>query len=195
LSCRLLPEIKRAVYLLEAGELVAFPTDTVYGLGADATHPAAIQKIFTLKQRPLDRPLAVLLPDIRFVDQWARDIPAVFWNLAEQHWPGPLTIILKRASGMDDVLTAGRDTIGLRVPDHPVALALLHAFGKGIATTSANVSGQTSPTTAQTVRQAFGAAIPLILDGNCPLGLESTILDLSGQVPVYLRRGPLQPYP
>ncbi|MDP2751897.1 MAG: L-threonylcarbamoyladenylate synthase [Rhodocyclaceae bacterium] len=187
------PDIEQAVHLLKAGELVAFPTDTVYGLGADAMNPAALAKIFAIKERPLDRPLAVLLPDVRFVTQWARDIPESFWNLAQQYWPGPLTIILKRAPGMDDILTAGRDTIGLRVPDHPVALALLNAFGHGMATTSANLSGHPSPTTAQAVRQELGSSIPLILDGDCPLGLESTILDLSGPEPTYLRLGSLRP--
>lgn len=178
-------DIEQAVHLLKAGELVAFPTDTVYGLGADATNSAAMAKIFATKKRPLNRPLVVLLPDVRFVTQWARDIPESFWPLAQQYWPGPLTIILKRA--------VGRDTIGLRVPNHPVALALLNALGNGIATTSANLSGHPSSTTAQAVRRELGETIPLILDGDCPLGLESTILDLSGPVPAYLRIGSLLP--
>lgn len=185
------PEIERAVALLRAGELVAFPTETVYGLGADASNPTAIAKIFAAKGRPQDRPLAVLLPGIDDVIRWGRDIPDIFWELARKFWPGPLTIVLRRASGLNDVLTAGRDTIGLRIPDHPDALALLKAFGAGIAATSANRSGHASPVTARRVREELGDAVPMILErAPCAIGVESTVLDLSsGAGPRILRPG------
>lgn len=184
------PEIERAAALLRAGELVAFPTETVYGLGADASNPAAVAKIFAAKGRPQDRPLAVLLPGVDAATRWGRDIPDIFWKLARKFWPGPLTIVLRRAPGVSDVLTAGLDTIGLRIPDHPDALALLNAFGGGIAATSANRSGHASPTTAQRVREELGHDVPLILDGGpCAIGIESTVLDLSGARPRILRLG------
>ncbi|WIM06933.1 MAG: L-threonylcarbamoyladenylate synthase [Candidatus Nitricoxidivorans perseverans] len=183
-------DIERAVALLRQGELVAFPTETVYGLGADASNSAAVAKIFAAKGRPQDRPLAVLLQDSGQAAHWARDIPEAFWKLARTYWPGPLTIVLKRAPGVSDALTAGLDTIGLRVPNHPLALALLNTFGGAIAATSANRSGDASPTTAQAVHEALGATVRLILDGGlCAIGIESTVLDLSGTRPRILRAG------
>jgi L-threonylcarbamoyladenylate synthase len=184
------PEIERAVALLRAGELVAFPTETVYGLGADAANPAAVAKIFAAKGRPADHPLIVHLPSSAHLARWAREIPAEAERLAAAFWPGPLTLILKRRPGVPDAVTGGQDTVGLRVPNHPLALELLAAFEGGIAAPSANRFGRISPTTADHVREELGDRVPLVLDGGaCPVGIESTILDLSRGVPVLLRPG------
>jgi L-threonylcarbamoyladenylate synthase len=192
-----LNDVQRAAELLRAGELVAFPTETVYGLGADAANPQAVAKIFAAKGRPQDHPLIVHLADVTQIDRWARDIPAAARLLAATFWPGPLTLILKRQAGVIDAITGGQDTIGLRVPGHPLALELLRAFadngGGGVAAPSANRFGRISPTTAQHVRDEFGDAVPLVLDGGpCQVGIESTILDLSGpeeRGPAILRPG------
>jgi L-threonylcarbamoyladenylate synthase len=184
------PEIERAVALLRAGELVAFPTETVYGLGADAANPAAVAKIFAAKGRPADHPLIVHLPSSAHLARWAREIPAEAERLAAAFWPGPLTLILKRRPGVPDAVTGGQDTVGLRVPNHPLALELLAAFEGGIAAPSANRFGRISPTTADHVREELGDRVPLVLDGGaCPVGIESTILDLSRGAPVLLRPG------
>jgi len=183
-------DIRRAVELLRRGELVALPTETVYGLGADALNPAAVAKIFAAKGRPSDHPLIVHLPDADGLTTWARDIPKEAIALARAFWPGPLTMILKKEEGVPDLVTGGQDTVGLRVPRHPVALQLLRAFGSGVAAPSANRFGRISPTTAEHVRLELGDRVPLILDGgSCQVGLESTILDLSRDVPVILRPG------
>lgn len=183
-------DIQRAVALLRQGELVALPTETVYGLGADALNPQAVAKIFAAKGRPSDHPLIVHLPDAEQLTLWARDIPREAIALARAFWPGPLTLILKKEEGVPDIVTGGQDTVGLRVPNHPVALELLRAFGSGVAAPSANRFGRISPTTAEHVRQELGDRVPLILDGGpCQVGLESTILDLSRDVPVILRPG------
>lgn len=183
-------DIRRAVELLRQGELVALPTETVYGLGADALNPDAAARIFAAKGRPADHPLIVHLPDAEQLTTWARDIPKEAIALARAFWPGPLTLILKKEEGVPDVVTGGQDTVGLRVPNHPVALELLRAFGSGIAAPSANRFGRISPTTAEHVRQELGDRVALILDGGpCEVGLESTILDLSRDVPVILRPG------
>jgi len=191
------PEIAEAVALLKGGELVAFPTETVYGLGADAANPAAVAKIFAAKGRPADHPLIVHLPSaahMAHMTHWAREIPAEAEKLAAAFWPGPLTLILKRQAHVPDAVTGGQDTVGLRVPNHPLALELLAAFagenGRGVAAPSANRFGRISPTTAAHVREELGARAPLILDGGpCPVGIESTILDLSRGHPVLLRPG------
>lgn len=180
----------RAASLLRAGELVALPTETVYGLGADARNPAAILKIFAAKDRPADHPLIVHLADREQITEWARDIPHAAFALAQAFWPGPLTLILKKCPGVPDEVTGGQDTVGLRVPDHPVALSLLQAFGGGVAAPSANRFGRISPTTAEHVYDELGEAVALILDGGaCDVGIESTILDLSRSEPVLLRPG------
>ncbi len=182
--------IARAVALLRAGELVAFPTETVYGLGADAGHPEAVAKIFALKGRPETHPVIVHLAEAAELDAWAREIPAGARRLAAAVWPGPLTLVLKRAAGVLDAVTGGQDSVGLRVPSHPVARALLAAHGAAIAAPSANRFGRVSPTTALHVFADFGLAVPLVLDGGaCPVGIESTIVDLSGERPRLLRPG------
>ena len=185
-------EVSRAAALLRAGELVAFPTETVYGLGADATNPQAIAKIFAAKGRPADHPLIVHIPDAAHLERWAIDIPEAAYRLAAAFWPGPLTLILKRHPAVLDAITGGQDTVGLRVPNHPLALQLLREFAGGVAAPSANRFGHVSPTTAEHVRDELGAAVSLILDGGpCAVGIESTILDLSGGEPRILRPGML----
>jgi L-threonylcarbamoyladenylate synthase len=183
-------EIERAVALLRQGELVAFPTETVYGLGADAANPAAVARIFAAKGRPADHPLIVHLPDASHLERWAREIPETAHALAKAFWPGPLTLILKRRPGVSNAITGGQDTVGLRVPSHPLALDLLRAFDSGIAAPSANRYGHISPTTAQHVRDELGDAVAMILDGGpCQVGIESTIVDLTGPRAVILRPG------
>jgi L-threonylcarbamoyladenylate synthase len=192
-------EIARAVELLRAGELVGIPTETVYGLGADAANPAAVARIFAAKGRPADHPLIVHIPGAAHLERWAREIPDLAWELAEAFWPGPLTLILKRAVGVPDAVTGGQDTVGLRVPGHPVALDLLRAFAAaggsgGIAAPSANRFGRISPTTAAHVREELGDAVSLVLDGGpCAVGIESTIIDLSSGRPLLLRPGHITP--
>lgn len=183
-------DVARAVALLRAGELVAFPTETVYGLGADASNPAAVAKIFAAKGRPADHPLIVHLPSATALDAWAREVPDAARKLAAAFWPGPLTLILKRQPRVPDAVTGGQDTVGLRVPNHPLALALLQEFKGGIAAPSANRYGRISPTSAAHVRAELGAAVQLVLDGGpCAVGIESTIVDLSSDTPRLLRPG------
>ena len=181
--------IDAAARLLRAGGLVAFPTETVYGLGANAADPVAVRRIFEAKGRPADHPLIVHLHDPGTLDFWARDIPEKAYRLAESFWPGPLTLILKRGHAPLEV-TGGQDTVGLRVPDHPVALALLEAFGGGIAAPSANRFGRVSPTRAQHVRKELKGKVDMILEGGpCRVGLESTIISLTGERAQLLRSG------
>jgi len=169
---------------------VAFPTETVYGLGADASNPAAVARIYRVKGRPANHPVIVHIGDAGQLERWAREVPEHARKLAARLWPGPLTLVLKRALGVGDYLTGGEDTIGLRVPGHPVALELLGQFGGGIAAPSANKFGCISPTTAAHVRSDLGKEIDLILDGGpCEIGIESTIIDLSRDRPVLLRPG------
>jgi L-threonylcarbamoyladenylate synthase len=182
--------IAKAVEVLRAGGLVAFPTETVYGLGADASQPDAVRNIFRAKGRPAEHPVIVHLGAAVDLAAWARDIPDAATQLAERFWPGPLTLILKRAPHVLDVVTGGQDSVGLRVPAHPIAAALLHAFDGAIAAPSANRFGRVSATTADHVRRELGDAVDYILDGGaCPVGIESTIVDLSTGAPVLLRPG------
>ena len=169
---------------------MAFPTETVYGLGADAGNPDAVKKIFAAKGRPQDHPLIVHIADMAQMANWARNIPPSARRLARNFWPGPLTIILQRGPGVSDLVTGGQDTVGLRVPSHPVAQALLRAFDGGIAAPSANRFGRVSATTAEHVRREFGNVIDLVLDGGASaVGIESTIVDLSGRQATLLRPG------
>ncbi len=183
-------DIAHAVEILRTGGLVAIPTETVYGLGADAADNLAVARIFAAKGRPADHPLIVHIASADELPQWARDIPETAWALAAQFWPGPLTLILKRARGVAEAASGGLDTIGLRVPGHAVAQALLHAFGGGIAAPSANRFGRISPTCAEHVLAELDGRIDAVIDGGvCSVGLESTILDLSGPFPRVLRPG------
>jgi L-threonylcarbamoyladenylate synthase len=182
--------IAGAAAVLRAGGLVAFPTETVYGLGADATNPAAVARVFSCKGRPVGHPLIVHLAPGAPLEPWAGDWPDSAAALAEACWPGPLTVLVRRGPAVIDAVTGGRDTVGLRVPAHPVAVALLEAFGGGIAAPSANRFGRVSPTTAAHVFADLGNAVDCILDGGpCRVGVESTIVDCTVDPPMVLRAG------
>jgi L-threonylcarbamoyladenylate synthase len=182
---------------LLAGGLVAFPTETVYGLGADACNADAVARIYSVKGRPSDHPLIVHIASMAGLGDWADDVPGYAISLARDFWPGPMTLVVKRSALAGDFVTGGQNTVGVRVPDHPVALGLLEAFeragGKGIAAPSANRFGNVSPTTAQAVSDELGdylAEGDQILDGGaCDVGVESTIIDCTGDVPKILRPG------
>jgi L-threonylcarbamoyladenylate synthase len=186
-----------AAQKLKDGDLVAFPTETVYGLGADATNETAIAKIYAAKGRPADHPLIVHVHSMAAMGDWADEIPAFAIALARDFWPGPMTLILNRSKLAQDFITGGQNSVGIRVPDHVVALALLNAFhglgGKGVAAPSANRFGHVSPTTAQAVKDELASYLneqDQILDGGpCTVGVESTIIDCTGDVPKILRPG------
>ena len=183
-------DLGRAAGWLREGRLVALPTETVYGLGADASNPDAVRRIFAAKGRPADHPLIVHLPDAASLEGWARDVPDAARYLAAAFWPGPLTLVLKRGPKAGDVITGGQDTVGLRVPAHPVAQALLKEFGGALAAPSANRFGHVSPTTAEHVIDEFSDKVDAVIDGGpCEVGLESTIVDCSGERPQLLRPG------
>lgn len=183
-------EIDQAVEALREGKLVAFPTETVYGLGADAQNPDAVRKIFELKGRPASHPVIVHVESARALDRWALQVPPAAAALAEKFWPGPLTLILRRAPAVDLAITGGQDTVAVRIPAHPVAQQLLRAFGSGIAAPSANRYGRISPTRPEHVRDEFGDALEIVLDGgDCKIGLESTIVSCVDTVPRVLRPG------
>ena len=183
--------------ILLAGNLVAFPTETVYGLGADACNADAVARIYSVKGRPADHPLIVHVASMDALGDWARDVLGYAISLARDFWPGPMTLIMKRSELAGDFVTGGQDTVGVRVPDHAVALGLLEAFtragGKGVAAPSANRFGNVSPTTAQAVADELSdylADADQILDGGqCQVGVESTIIDCTGEVPRILRPG------
>jgi L-threonylcarbamoyladenylate synthase len=184
------PEISEAAATLRAGGLVAFPTETVYGLGADATSEAAVRRIFAAKGRPATNPLIVHVADLEAARRYTTGWGDAAQTLAAAWWPGPLTLVLPKSPDIPDLVTAGRGTVGVRVPDHPLALELLRAFGGPVAAPSANRSNHVSPTTAQHVRDELGDAVDLVLDGGpCTVGIESTVLDLSRDRPRILRPG------
>ena len=195
-------ELARAARLLDAGRLVAFPTETVYGLGADASSPAAIAHLYAVKGRPPGHPVIVHLDSAEHAFAWARAVPEAARQLADAFWPGPLTMILKRDACAGDCVTGGQDAVGVRVPSHPVAQALLREFfalrrdarRAGIAAPSANRFGHVSPTTAAHVRADLGDDVDLVLEGgDVEVGIESTIVDLSRGAPVLLRPGHVTP--
>jgi len=186
-----------AAAVLIAGGLVAFPTETVYGLGADACNAASVARIYSVKGRPADHPLIVHVASMDALGDWARDVPAFAIALARAYWPGPMTLVVRRSDLAADFVTGGQDTVGVRVPNHPIALGLLEAFvragGKGVAAPSANRFGNVSPTTAQAVAAELGDYLAdgdQILDGGaCAVGVESTIIDCTGDLPKILRPG------
>jgi L-threonylcarbamoyladenylate synthase len=183
-------EVRRAAQILRAGGLIAFPTETVYGLGADAASEKAVARLYAVKGRPADHPVIIHFasPDQAFA--WAREIPPAARALGQRFWPGPLTLILKRSALAKDFVTGGQDSVGLRVPSHPVAHQLLQEFGGGIAAPSANRFGRVSPTTAAHVREDLGKDVDLVLEGGpSEVGIESTIVDLSAGAAVLLRPG------
>ena len=187
----------RAAYALRSGSLVAFPTETVYGLGADASDAKAVERIYQVKGRPKDHPLIVHVANMQAIEDWVEDVPDFAISLARDFWPGPMTLILKRSALAEDFITGGQETVGLRVPNHPIALALLHEFqklgGKGIAAPSANRFGHVSPTSADAVISELAkylTSVDLILDGGLSLvGVESTIIDCTSELPKILRPG------
>jgi len=182
--------IDRAVAALRAGQLVALPTETVYGLGADASDPEAVAEIFRVKGRPTNHPLIVHIADASAVGEWAAEVSTEAQALADAFWPGPLTLLMRRSALVGDWVTGGRDTVGLRVPGDEVALELLRAFGGGIAAPSANRFGKVSPTSAAHVVADLGADVDVVIDGGvCSVGVESTIVDVSGDEIVVLRLG------
>ena len=184
------PEIRRAAEILRAGGLVAFPTETVYGLGADASSAKAVARLYATKGRPVDHPVIVHFSSKGKAFSWAREVPEAARQLADRFWPGPLTLILKRSKLAKDFVTGGQDSVGLRVPSHPVAHELLEMFQGGIAAPSANRFGLVSPTTAAHVREDLGAEVDLVLEGGASeVGIESTIIDLSSGAAALLRPG------
>jgi L-threonylcarbamoyladenylate synthase len=183
-------DIARAARILRSGGLVAFPTETVYGLGADASSASAMAKLYAVKRRPADHPVIVHFASAEAAFGWAREVPESARKLAKAFWPGPLTLVLKRSQKAQDFVTGGQDTVGLRIPSHPVARELLQLFGRGVAAPSANRFGRVSPTTAAHVRADLGADVDLVLEGGpTEVGIESTIVDLCGAAPVLLRPG------
>lgn len=182
--------IQEAVQILQRGGLVAFPTETVYGLGADALSPLAVAKIFEAKERPTFDPLIVHVSSKEKARELTTSFPALAERLAESFWPGPLTLVLPKRPIVPDLVTSGLPTVALRCPAHPLALGLLEAYGRPIAAPSANLFGHISPTTAEHVERSLGKRVDLILDGGpCRVGVESTVLSLTGPTPVLLRHG------
>lgn len=182
--------LNEAVLRLRAGDLVVIPTETVYGLAADAENPAAVAAIFALKGRPSSRPLIVHIPAAAHLDGWARQVPDYARLLAEALWPGPLSLVLPRSQRVPDAVTGGQDSVALRVPSHPLTRMLLERFDGGLAAPSANPYGRISPTEAAHVRAGFGDATPLLIDGGpCAGGIESTIVSCLGPLPCVLRPG------
>jgi L-threonylcarbamoyladenylate synthase len=182
--------IEEAAKLLKEGQLVAFPTETVYGLGADASNASAIKKLYEAKGRPSSHPVIVHLHHVEQISNWAIDIPESAAILARAFWPGPMTLVMKRTAKVLDAVTGGQDTVGLRIPSHPLALAVLKEFGGGLVAPSANKFGRLSPTSAADVRAEFGDELAMVLDGgSCQVGIESTIIDLTSGRPRILRPG------
>ncbi|MBQ6661651.1 MAG: threonylcarbamoyl-AMP synthase [Lachnospiraceae bacterium] len=183
-------DFAEAAKLLREGELVAFPTETVYGLGGDALDPDASRKIYAAKGRPSDNPLIVHIADVNALTELAQEVPEKAWELAERFWPGPMTMILRKKAIVPDATTGGLDTVAIRMPSDPVAAMLIRESGVYIAAPSANASGRPSPTTADHVYEDLNGRIPMIIDGgSVVIGLESTIVDLTGETPMVLRPG------
>jgi L-threonylcarbamoyladenylate synthase len=181
---------ERAQRLLSLGQVVAFPTDTVYGVGAHAFQSRAVATLYEVKKRPTDRAIPILVAEPADIERVARTVPGAAWRLVERFWPGGLTLVLPRAASIPAVVTAGGDTVAIRCPDHAIPLALMKAIGAPLAATSANLSGQPSPATAEQVLGQLRDRIPLIIDGGeCPGGVPSSVLDLSLSPPRLLRTG------
>jgi len=185
-------DITEAVDVLSRGGIIAFPTDTVYGLGADVRHPGAIAALYKIKERPLDRAIPVLIARAEELCGVAQKVPESAWRLAERFWPGPLTLVVRSTLSLPPILTAGAPTVAVRVPDHPVVRALIEGLGAPVAVTSANISGRPSPVTADDVLAQLEGRIALLLDGGpCPGGKDSTVVDLTAIPLRILRTGPV----
>jgi len=183
-------QIKIAIAVLKKGGIIAYPTDTVYGLGADPLNKHAVDKIYGVKKRPRSLALPLLLADKSDLLKVASVVPGIAWKLAERFWPGGLTLVLKKSTWVPDTVSASGDTVAVRIPDHPVTIALIRGLGSPIVGTSANLSGNPSPVTAAEVREQLGTEVDFIVDGGrCPGGVESTVLDISGETPALVREG------
>ena len=183
-------QVKKAILILKKGDIVAYPTDTVYGLGANALNKAAVLKIFAAKGRPMDSALPILLSQASQMEDVADNIPDIVWLLAERFWPGGLSLVLKTSHLVPDVVTGGGDKIALRIPAHPVPIALINGLGAPITGTSANISGKPNPVTAEEVQQQLGSRVDLIIDGGrCQRNVASTVVDLTGERPCIIREG------
>jgi len=187
-------QVKEAVQILKKGGVIVLPTDTVYGLGADAFNSKAVDRIYEIKNRPRHLPLPLLLSDVSQITMIAESVPEVGWFLASRFWPGGLTLVLPKIASLPSYLTRG-PTIAVRIPNHPICLALIEGLGRPIIGTSANISGRPSCLTTDEVKQQLGDKVDLIIDGGkCPGGGESTIVDVTGEVPVVLRQGIIAQY-
>ncbi|MBI4187290.1 MAG: threonylcarbamoyl-AMP synthase [Chloroflexi bacterium] len=183
-------QVEKGISILKQGGLVAFPTDTVYGLGACMDMPRAVERVYDVKRRPRDMALPLLLAGKSQINEVARDVPGVAWNLIDRFLPGALTIVLRKSERVSDIITGGGATVAVRIPAHPVPIALIEGVGTPIVGTSANLSGRPSPLTAGDVCSQMGDKIDLIIDGGrCPGGRESTVVDVTGEAPVVLREG------
>jgi len=183
-------QVQAGIELLRKGGVVAFPTDTLYGLGADFSSRSAVQRVLNIKGKPEHMGLPLLLSGADELSQVTRDVPEEVWLLIRRFWPGALTLVVPRLSIVSDLVTGGRDSVAVRVPDHPVPRALAHGLGRPITGTSANRSGQPSALTAEEVQQQLGTSVDLVIDGGAaPLGLQSTIVDATGRMPKLLRAG------
>jgi L-threonylcarbamoyladenylate synthase len=186
-------QIARAVRILKKGGVVAFPTDTLYGLGANAFDEDAVLKIYEIKSRPRDLALTLLLADIAQIKVVGDDIPKLAWELAERYMPGALTIVIKKSAAVSDIISGKRGTVAVRVPNHPVPIALIRGLGSPVTGTSANLSGAPDPSTAEEVQKQLGSRVDMIIDGGrCPIGISSTILDLTTDPPTILREGAIK---
>ena len=190
LSLDIQEQIEKGISILKQGGLVAFPTDTVYGLGAWANNEQAVEQVYRVKERPRNMALPLLLADISQIDEVAEPVPPIVWLLAHNFLPGALTIVLHKSNLVPDIITAGGITVAVRIPAHPIPIALAQGLGAPIVGTSANLSGKPSALTADEVYSQFGNKIDLVIDGGrCPGGKESTIVDVTGETPVVLREG------
>jgi len=190
LSPKIKKQVEKGITILRKGGVVAFPTDTVYGVGSGIYDEKAIEQVFAVKQRTRNMSLPILLADVAQVHEVAQDIPAYAWRLIDCFWPGGLTLIVYRSRVIKDIITNGGDTVAIRMPNHPVPYALIKGCGIPLIGTSANISGQPSVTTAEAVRAQFKDTLELIIDGiPAPKGIESTIIDVTGEAPVIIRQG------
>jgi L-threonylcarbamoyladenylate synthase len=183
-------QVDRGISILKQGGIVAFPTDTVYGLGACANINQAVERVYRIKERPRNMALPLLLPDISKINEVAEFVPQIVWLLAHNFLPGALTVVLPKSKSVPDIITAGGGTVAIRIPAHPIPVAIAQGLGAPIVGTSANLSGKPSSLTADEVYSQFGNKIDLVIDGGqCPGGKESTVVDVTGETPVVLREG------
>ncbi len=190
LSLKIEKQIERGISILRQGGLVAYPTDTVYGLGASASLPQTAERIYAVKKRPRNMPLPLLLADVSQITEVAESVPPIAWLLIDRFLPGALTLVLPKSSSVPDIITGGGTTVAVRIPAHPVPVALIEGLGVPIVGTSANITGSPSPVTAEEVYSQLGDKVDLIIDGGrCPGGKESTVVDVTGEIPVVLREG------